>query len=72
MSGRPPFPGSTEADRNKNIIKNEPDFCKLPGVSKIGKDFITKCLNSDTSSRPHISEMLEHPWIKNIEEMDVS
>jgi serine/threonine protein kinase len=29
MSGRPPFPGSTEKDRNVNIVANNPDYTKL-------------------------------------------
>jgi serine/threonine protein kinase len=72
MTGRPPFPGSTEEQRNSNIKKNNPDYSKLVGISKVAQDFIRKCLNSDIQKRPHIDEMLKHPWIEKIEEMDLS
>lgn len=72
LSGRPPFPGRDERSRNQNIVKNQPSYADLTGVSFEAKDFIRKCLITDINQRPHISEMLEHKWIKDIEQMEVS
>jgi calcium-dependent protein kinase len=71
MSGRPPFPGSNEQDRNRNIIANKPDYNKLQGISTLGKDFIKKCLTTDYKERGYIPDMLKHPWIANINEVEL-
>jgi serine/threonine protein kinase len=44
----------------------------LNNVSAAGKDFIKKCLTSDYKERGFIKDMLEHPWIANIEEALIS
>jgi serine/threonine protein kinase len=43
-----------------------------PGVSFEAKDFIKKCLVTDISKRPQISEMLNHKWITTIEGIEVT
>lgn len=47
LTGRPPFPGRTDAERNKMIARNLPNYHDMAGVSYEAKEFIRKCLTTD-------------------------
>lgn len=38
-------------------------------MSDLGQDFLLRCFERDPSIRPSAMELLEHSWIKSIEEM---
>jgi mitogen-activated protein kinase kinase kinase len=38
-------------------------------MSGLGQDFLVRCFERDPSIRPSAIELLDDPWIKNIEEM---
>jgi calcium-dependent protein kinase len=72
LSGIPPFWGNNkqaiyDAVQN-NPLKFNDNFSK---ISKEAKDFITKCLQKDFHRRLFIKDLLEHPWMKSVQEKQI-
>ncbi|XP_046389569.1 serine/threonine-protein kinase MARK2-like [Ischnura elegans] len=65
LTGFSPFGGDTDQETFCNIAKAQLDFPEelFEDVSQQAKDFITRLLVRDPSSRPTASECLKHPWI---------
>ena len=38
-------------------------------ISDLGQDFLRRCFERDPSIRPSAAELLEDPWIRNVEEI---
>jgi len=73
MSGTPPFYDEDKNRLNRKIVKSKLSFGPMFNkVSDEGKSFIENCLIKKQADRPQIAEMLQHPWITNIKEVDVS
>lgn len=75
LSGTPPYTGRGD-DRGsqmlRNIMTTEPDYDVLrrEGVSEAGVDFVRRLLNRDPHSRPKESECFQHPWIRDVPDVD--
>lgn len=79
MTGKPPFYDRTNRGKQgiyDDIIKNEADFSltQFQSCSAEALDFIKKALVKKAINRVEISQLLNHPWIKNMatEEVDNS
>ena len=66
LIGEEPFKGSTDTEIFARIIYEEPDFnnFKFRNVSKLGIDFIKKCLEKKPEMRMSAAEALNHPWFE--------
>ncbi|XP_062702930.1 peripheral plasma membrane protein CASK isoform X4 [Aedes albopictus] len=66
LSGRLPFQGSgkrlQEAIARGRVMLDTPEW---KNVSSTGKDLVLKMLSPNPKNRPTISEILEHPWIRD-------
>lgn len=66
LSGRLPFQGSgkrlQEAIARGRVMLDTPEW---KHVSSTGKDLVLKMLSPNPINRPTISEILEHPWIRD-------
>lgn len=67
LSGAQPFKGASNEETFTNIVDGKFSFKDEPwdNISANAKDFITKLLTWDESSRPTAVEALKHPWIVN-------
>ncbi|XP_071446192.1 uncharacterized protein [Hetaerina americana] len=65
LTGFSPFGGDTDQETFCNISKAQLDFPEelFEDVSEQAKDFITRLLVREPSSRPTASDCLKHPWI---------
>ena len=68
LSGMPPFVGQSKDRIYSAIQHSEPSFKKeiWRQVSSNAIDFIKKCLNKDFNKRPEVSDLLKHPWLKEM------
>ena len=68
LSGMPPFVGQSKDRIYSAIQHSEPSFKKeiWRQVSSNAVDFIKKCLDKDYNKRPEVSELLKHPWLKEM------
>ncbi|XP_062559925.1 peripheral plasma membrane protein CASK-like isoform X3 [Armigeres subalbatus] len=66
LSGRLPFQGSgkrlQEAIARGRVMLDTPEW---KNVSSTGKDLVLKMLSPNPINRPTITEILEHPWIRD-------
>lgn len=69
VQGTVPFKANNIQDLHKLILKGDFDFA-YKGVSKEVKDLIRKMLVLTPEKRISITEMLNHPWVKDEEELD--
>lgn len=72
--GRFPYPEwKTVFDQLKSVVEGDPP--KLPDddprFSDSFKDLIHKCLTKDVEKRPRFYELIEHPYIKEVEQSSV-
>lgn len=65
VSGTLPFDDDNEDLILERAIKCEPDYHSpwISKTSKIGRDFIQRCLSKDASKRLTLAEALAHPWL---------
>merc|ERR1711904_759761 len=74
-TGRHPFRGD-QADEsnlffNLNAIMNK-SIPALPGTySKDFHDFVNICLDRDPHTRPHEGALLQHPWLRHANCIDL-
>lgn len=66
LFGKVPFDITTERDFIK-IVEDEIRFSKATPISNEAKDFILICLKKDPRDRYTVAELLEHPFIANVE-----
>jgi serine/threonine protein kinase/tetratricopeptide (TPR) repeat protein len=61
ISGRPAFGGETASDRLAAVLKEEPDWSKLPNATPASlRQVLERCLNKDSAKRPRsMSEVRE-------------
>ena len=64
LSGYQPFKGNDISEIQKSIIRGE--FEKIEDVSNEANDLIKKMLEINPKKRITIDQILNHPWIKNI------
>lgn len=55
----------------KAIIDDEPPTLPADQFSSEAIDFINSCLQKDPIKRPTYADLLEHPFIKKYEDVDV-
>ncbi|XVE84594.1 hypothetical protein DITRI_Ditri17bG0025200 [Diplodiscus trichospermus] len=69
LCGVPPFWAETEEGIAHAIIKGHMDFERdpWPKVSSEAKDLVRSMLDPNPYSRMTVQEVLEHPWIQNLE-----
>ncbi|XVF29275.1 hypothetical protein REPUB_Repub15cG0106800 [Reevesia pubescens] len=69
LCGVPPFWADTEEGIAHAIIKGKIDFERdpWPKVSGEAKDIVKSMLDPNPHSRMAVHEVLEHPWIQNVE-----
>ena len=73
LSGIPPFYDEDKHKLNRKIVKSKVHFgSPFAKVSQEAKDFMESCLIKKQADRPQIAEMLQHPWITNIQERSVA
>ncbi|KAK9673638.1 hypothetical protein RND81_12G180400 [Saponaria officinalis] len=68
LCGVPPFWAETEQGVAQAIIRSVVDFKRdpWPKVSDNAKDLVKKMLNPDPKKRLTAQEVLDHPWLQNI------
>ncbi|GER55057.1 calcium-dependent protein kinase [Striga asiatica] len=68
LCGVPPFWAETEQGVAQAIIRSVIDFKRdpWPKVSDSAKDLVKKMLNPDAGRRLTAQQVLEHPWLQNI------
>ena len=76
IMGEYPYPNSTNYFQLLHTI-TDGDVPKVPedaGLSDDLRDFVSKCLSKDPAKRPTVTELQEHPWMKqyDADEMDIS
>lgn len=66
LVGAPPFPGKTEEEIRKKILKGRPAYKEKAWerISNHGKRVVRLMLEPDISRRPTALELLNDPWIK--------
>ncbi|XVF65468.1 hypothetical protein PTKIN_Ptkin09bG0252000 [Pterospermum kingtungense] len=69
LCGVPPFWADTEEEIAHAIIRGKIDFGRdpWPKVSDEAKDLVKAMLDPNPYSRMTVQEVLEHPWIRNLE-----
>ncbi|XWS13268.1 hypothetical protein CRYUN_Cryun36dG0023100 [Craigia yunnanensis] len=69
LCGVPPFWADTEEGIAHAIIKGKIDFERdpWPKVSGEAKDLVKSMLDPNPYSRMTVQEVLEHPWVQNLE-----
>lgn len=55
----------------KAIIDDEPPTLPADQFSEEAIDFVNSCLQKDPLKRPTYADLLEHPFIKKYEDVDV-
>lgn len=55
----------------KAIIDDEPPTLPIDQFSEEAIDFVNSCLQKDPLKRPTYADLLEHPFIKKYEDVDV-
>lgn len=55
----------------KAIIDDEPPTLPTDQFSEEAIDFVNSCLQKDPLKRPTYADLLEHPFIKKYEDVDV-
>ncbi|XP_061350555.1 serine/threonine-protein kinase Aurora-3-like [Gastrolobium bilobum] len=72
LYGSPPFEAESQADTFKRIMKVDLSFPSSPAVSSDAKNLISRLLVKDSSRRPSLQKIREHPWIiKNANPMGI-
>lgn len=69
VQGTVPFKANNIADLHKLILKGDFDF-PFKGVSEKVKDLVRQMLVLTPEKRISITEMLNHPWIKDEEDLE--
>ena len=74
LSGKVPFPGRSEQEIIKNVIKGEFHFnhAAFKEVGESCKDLIRRCLVKDLDTRYNATNCLEHPWLATVEDSVLS
>lgn len=68
--GRYPYKYDNMFAQLKAIIDDEPPA--LPDTfSEEARDFVASCLQKDPTKRPTYADLLEHPFVKKYEDVDV-
>jgi len=74
LCGYPPFDRDSNFEEMQAILAADYSFTPedhWDGISQIAKDFINDCLTIDPNARLTAHQALNHPWIKEEEDMDV-
>ena len=74
LCGYPPFDRDSNLEEMQAILAA--DYSYTPeehwnGISQTAKDFIDSCLTIDPNARLTANQALNHPWIKEEEDMDL-
>jgi serine/threonine protein kinase len=69
LQGTVPFKANNIADLHKLILKGVFDF-PIDNISEEAKDLIRRMLVLTPEKRISIPEILSHPWVKEINEID--
>lgn len=68
VTGKPPFHNLAPVTALFRIGSSSA-LPEIPGVlSAHGKDFLSQCFRRDVSMRPNAAELLQHPWITELDE----
>ena len=71
LSGQTPFTGTTKKEIYTKVVKTEADLSRVRG-SASAKTFIQACLKKAAAERPTAAELLEHAWLKDVVQMNLS
>jgi serine/threonine protein kinase len=67
-TGKPPFHNLAPVTALFRIGSSSATPEMPQALSALGKDFLSLCFRRDVSLRPSASELLEHPWIAQLDE----
>lgn len=72
LSGRNPFPGKNKQEVKYLICAKEVDLTKpyFRTVSPQAKDFIMCCLNKSIDARYSAKQLLQHPWLSEMDKQN--
>jgi len=62
LTGFSPFTGTNQRNLKHNLAKGSYQFPKTLRLSLLGLDFINQCLQYDSSKRPTLQQLLDHPY----------
>ena len=65
LIGKPPFESTSQTKTFSRIKRGRIHFPNSLNISQNAKDFITRLLNKDASCRMSITDIQNHPFIKN-------
>ncbi|KAF1799737.1 kinase-like domain-containing protein [Mucor lusitanicus] len=69
--GRYPYKYDNMFAQLKAIIDDEPPSLPADTFSEEARDFVNSCLQKDPMKRPTYADLLEHPFVKKYEDVDV-
>lgn len=69
--GRYPYKYDNMFAQLKAIIDDEPPSLPADTFSEEARDFVASCLQKDPVKRPTYADLLEHPFIKKYEDVEV-
>lgn len=71
ITGKPPFYGATKQQLSDSILNDEPNYLlsQFLEVSKECTDFLQNVLVKDPKKRFSAQQALDHPWLKDVEEI---
>ncbi|XP_030440844.2 mitogen-activated protein kinase kinase kinase 5 isoform X1 [Syzygium oleosum] len=69
LTGKPPWSGFEGAAAMFKAMNNSPSIPEI--LSSEGKDFLQRCFRRDPAERPSAAMLLEHPFLKSSQQIDV-
>ncbi|KAK9717340.1 Suppressor of Sensor Kinase (SLN1) [Basidiobolus ranarum] len=54
-----------------HVVTGHPPLPDQSQLSEMGMDFLKKCFTRSPSSRPTAQELLQHPWVKDIKDVNM-
>uniref|UniRef100_A0A7C8YD49 Mitogen-activated protein kinase kinase kinase n=1 Tax=Opuntia streptacantha TaxID=393608 RepID=A0A7C8YD49_OPUST len=70
LTGKPPWSDYEGAAAMFKVLKESPPIPET--LSPEGKDFLQCCFRRNPAERPPASKLLEHPFLRNSQQLDVS
>lgn len=70
LCGYTPFDRDSQYEEMQAICKGDYRFEPVEywtGVSETAKQFVRDCLTIDPTNRPTANELLNHPWLRDVE-----